>query len=261
MISAHFCGLSTVRAASVQPVQAQDKTRAAPMGEFTQKVSAGRTQIHQAVGQALDNRTRLVRELGLADLERGKASAMFHPAKDGMMLATAAALPVAAPVYSAIALATALSYAIADRKGAGKSAIIKDRIADQIRSEQAGRAPANDGFHTDWSKTGYHASAAGNMSAANTARAPFVSASPMNDNSDDLTAALDDLMRPLESQRDFQILMGQQAQYNMVQAANDNRAIKGVALSRNTLEAAITKDLEELNCPHLVTRNLPGCAL
>jgi hypothetical protein len=262
VISAHFSGLSIVRAANVQPVQAQNQTLAAPMIAFTQKVETGRVQISRSVGRALDNRARLVRELGLADLERGKSAAMFHPAKDGMMLATAMAIPAAAPVYSAIALATALSYAIADRKGAGKTAAVKARIADQIRADYtASSASANDGFYTDWSKTGYHTSAAAKPSIASPANSPFAPAPALNDNQAHIFAALDNILLPLECQRDFQILMRQQAQYDGVQAANDNRAIKGVELSRNTLEAAITSDLEELNCPHLAERNLPGCTL
>jgi hypothetical protein len=157
-----------------------------------------------------------------------------------MMVATAAAVPIFAPVVSALALASALSYMQADRKGVVSKSKLQARFEDQFRSVNSGYTK-RDVFDVDWGKTGYTAPA------------------PANDSDQDkLQAAFESLNRPLEQDYDFQILLGQRARVESVEAANENRALKGVPLSRQSVEKAQERDSKRLNESHRFDVNLPG---
>jgi hypothetical protein len=100
-----------------------------------------------------------------------------------------------------------------------------------------------DVFNVDWNNTGYSAPP------------------PSNDaDQDKLQAAFEALNRPLEQDYEFQILLGQRARVDHVEAANENRALKGVPVSRQSVEKAQERDSKRLNEINRLELNLPGNA-
>ncbi len=229
-----------IRAQAIIPMKSYDSKTSAPIAQFKTQVRSAASNLNHAIGGALDARKQAERSFGMAGVEQGKAANIFNPAKDGMMAATAMVVPVLAPAVSALALASALSYMQADRKGAVSKSKLQARFEDQFRSVNSGYAK-RDVFDVDWQKTGYSAPA------------------PANDaDSDKLQAAFEALNRPLEQDYAFQVLMGQRASVENVEAANENRALKGVPLSRQSVDKAEERDSKRLNESHRFDLNLPG---
>ncbi len=238
-ISRNFATLFSVAPVNASPMKAFDTKAPGQVVRLQTQVSGVGAQVNQAIGQALQARADATRIFGLAGAEQGKASNLLNPAKDAMLMASAAVIPALAPVVSALALANVLSYMKADRNGkkAGKQA--QGRFEDIFRSSGSS-IESKGAFGTDWNKTGY--------------QAPM----PANDTDDISLKLAKKLETPLEQDRDFQRLLGQRTQSEGIQAANENRAEKGVPLSRDTLEAALDMDSDYLNAPDRFHRNLPG---
>lgn len=229
-----------VQAQAVIPMKAYEARTAAPIIQLKSQVRGASANLDRAIGGAFDARKQAERSFGMAGAEQGKAANIFNPAKDGMMAATAVAVPVFAPVVSALALATAISYMQADRKNGVSKKQSQARFEDQFRSVNAGYTK-RDAFDADWDKTGYSLPA------------------PANDADDDkLQAAFDALNRPLEQDYAYQILLGQRARVGRVEAANENRALKGVPVSRQSVESAYQRDSKRLNDVGRFALNLPG---
>jgi len=229
-----------VRTQAIIPMKAFDSKTSAPITQFKTQVRGAGANLNHAIGGAFDARKQAERSFGMAGVEQGKAANIFNPAKDGMMAATAMAVPVFAPVVSALALASALSYMQADRKGAVSKSKLQARFEDQFRSVHSGHTK-RDVFNVDWGKSGYSAPLAANDS-----------------DQDKVQAAFESLNRPLEQDYDFQILLGQRARVESVGATNENRALKGVPLSIQSVEKAQERDSKRLNESHRFEMNLPG---
>jgi hypothetical protein len=129
-----------------------------------------------------------------------------------------------------------LNYANADRKSHGKQKSLKLELEDTLRSSiTSGR----DMFDISWNNTGYQV------------------AKPANDHAFSLEE-FDLLSKPPEQNLNMQILLGQRAQVRHVEAANANRAAKGVAVSGDSVSVAKDMDLKRLNDPKILEFNLPG---
>lgn len=227
-----------VKAQSIIPMKAFESKTAAPVTQLQTQVRSAAGNLDRAIGGAFDARKQAERTFGMAGAEQGKVANIFNPAKDGMMAATALAIPVLAPAVSALALASALSYMQADRKGAVNKKQLQARFEDQFRSINSSYTK-RDVFDTDWKKTSYSKPV------------------PTNDH-DQLQAAFEALNRPLEQDYDFKILLGQRAHVQHVEAANENRSLKGVPVSRQSAEKAEERDSKRLNDMNRLMLNLPG---
>jgi hypothetical protein len=120
---------------------------------------------------------------------------------------------------------------------------LQARFEDQFRSVHSSHTK-RDIFDVNWQKSGYSAP------------------TPANDeNQDRLQQVFEALNRPLEQDYGFQILLGQRACVDAVEAANENRAAKGVPLSRQSIDKAEELDSKRLNDFNACERNLPGNTL
>lgn len=99
-----------VQAQTIIPMKAYEAKTAAPITQLNTQVRGTSANLGRAIGGAFDARKQAVRSFGMAGVEQGKVANIFNPAKDSMMAATAMFVPVFAPVVSALALASALSY-------------------------------------------------------------------------------------------------------------------------------------------------------
>lgn len=239
-IANDFAGLAAVPRVSTGPLKAFDAKAPAQIQRQKFQVVGAKTQIDKAVSGVFDAHKKASRRFGLMGAERGKSANIINPPKDIMLMATAAVLPVFAPVASALAISSILNYVNADRKGYGKGQL-QARLEDEVRSTFQSRSSI---FDVDWSNYGYH--------AANKAA---------NDEPGLSLEEFEFLSRPPEDNYDMQILLGQRTQIRSVDAANQNRAIKGVPVSDESVDMAIDMDskrLYEHNRAHL---NLSGLTM
>lgn len=237
VIANDFSALSSVRSISTSPMKAFESKTPAQIGKQNFQVVGVESQIKTAVSQVFDAHRKAVKTHGLAGAESGKSANILNPAKDGMLMATAAVVPAFALVASALAIASVLNYANADRKSLGKQKTLRAQLEQEVRS--AGYK-SRDIFDVNWGKTGYHV--------------PSVS----NDEPKLSLEEFEFLSKPPEQNYGVQILLGQQAQVKSVKAANRNRAIKGVPLSHDSVDLANEMDLKRLNDKKVIEFNLPG---
>ena len=232
-----------VSSVNVSPMKAYDTKISAPIDQLQNQVKTAKADLHGAIAGALDARKKLDRQFGMAGVGDAKAANLFNPAKDGMLAATAFAMPVLAPAVSALALASVLGYIKADRKGGANKKQLQARFEDQFRSTGmcGGGFAGRDIFDVNWANTGYRAAAI-----------------PNADDGQDVSKIFDAVHRPLEQDYGFQIVLGQRAHIHGVQAANENRADKGVPLSLQSIDKAEQIDAKRLNDFNAVHRNLPG---
>lgn len=239
-IANDFSAMSSIPSITTSPMKAFESKTPAQIQKQNFQVVGVEGQIQNAVSQVFDAHKQASRAHGLVGAERGKAANAFNPAKDGMLLTTAAILPVFAPVASALTIASVLNYAKADRKSLGKQKNLRAQLEQEMRS--AGHK-ARDMFDVPWGKTGYHVVA------------------PSNDESELSLEEFDFLSKPPEQNYGVQILLGQKAQVKSVQASNRNRAAKGIPLSHGSVDMAKDMDLKRLDDKKIAEINLPGQSL
>ena len=239
-IANDFAGMvSAVPRVNVSPIKAFERSAPAQIQRQKFQVVGAKAQIDKAVSGVLDSHKKASRQFGLVGTERGKSANIINPAKDIMLMVTAAALPVFAPVASALAISSILNYVNADRKGYGK-AQMHALIEDEMRSSFQSRSSI---FDVDWGNHGYHAAEAAN---------------------DEPELSLEEfefLSRPPEQNYDMQILLGQRAQVRGVEAANQNRAVKGVPVSDESVEMATDMDSKRLHEQNRADLNLSGLTM
>lgn len=231
-----FAAMTSVRPVAMSPLKSFESNVSGQTQRLNLQVVGVESQIDRAISQVFDTHRKMTKSYGFAGLERGKSANIINPAKDGMLLATAAIMPAFAPVASALAIASVLNYANADRKSHSKQKSLKLELEDTLRSSTSSRQSI---FDIPWEQTGYNV------------------VKPANDQD----VSLDEfefISKPPEQNTDMQVLLGQRAQVRHVQAVNSNRAIKGVSVSADSIDAAKDMDLKRLNDPKILEFNLPG---
>ena len=204
------------------PVKSLNAKESGPTQKISQEVRGAKSGLDRAMGQALDAHKRAVQTHGQGmGVPRGRAVNLINPAQDAMMIGAAAIMPVFAPVASAIAIANIVNYAKADRMSKKN----RDVLVDMFRAENAPARPLMDAM---WRKPG------------------FYSAPATNDNDSaqqDLGPVQEDyLARDIHQQHFMQVLLGQKAQMDLVESSNVQRKMKGLPISRNTLEGVEKSD-------------------
>ena len=233
-----FAAMSSGVQVSTQPLKSFESKTPAQIKRLEFQVVGAQSQIDRAVAQVFDSHKKATRSLGLAGVERGKAANVINPPKDIMLGLTAMAVPAFAPVASALAIASVINYMNADRKGHGKNRNLQALFEDQLRSAHSPRGL----FDVPWQKTGYHAVKSANDSELSLEEFEL-------------------LARPPEQNYNMQILLGQRAQVENIEASNENRALKGVPVSEESVEMAIDMDSKRLHDSNRAALNLPGHSL
>lgn len=200
----------------IQPLQASEP---GPMQKLEMAGRGVSAQIDQTLGGAVEAHKRAVRAHGFADAQAGRAANLFNPAKDGMVFASAAVMPAFASVASALLVASALSYANADRRSKKR----RTELEERVRAEQSSKSRGFD--DVQWGKPGFH-----KVDVANENHPPLRRTDILY------------LEQDIENQPFFRVLAAQKAVMRNFEAANHNRQQKGLPHSRRTYDAMLAQD-------------------
>lgn len=232
-----FAAITAVNSVSTASMKSMESKAPAQIQRLNIQLVGADAQIDKAIAQVFDTHKKAVKTYGLANGERGKFSNIFNPPKEALLFGTAAVIPAFVPVASAIAVASVMNYINADRKSLGKQNNLRAILEDEMRASTY--AP-RDFMQVDWNNTGY------------------TSAKPANDDKAIGLEVFETLAKPPEQHHNVQILLGSRARVDGVKSANRNRAVKGVPLSRDSVDVAKDMDLKRLHDPKILEFNLPG---